>query len=105
VSSQGRAGARSESLAHGEEKPDAEKSLEEVAAEQDRAPEVRAETNIEAGTSSRRLPNRIVQFPKPDHPVSPDSGQKKTSRTTAIGIAPAPRWCHPGLMSSQSRRI
>jgi hypothetical protein len=41
-------------------KPDTEKSTEEVAAEQNRVPEAKAETKIEAGTRSRRLPSRIV---------------------------------------------
>jgi hypothetical protein len=44
---------RSESSANGEAKPDAEKSLEEVAAEHDRVPEVNTETRTEARTSSR----------------------------------------------------
>jgi hypothetical protein len=37
-----------------------EKGLEEVAAEQDRVPEMKAKTKIEAGTSSRRLPNWTI---------------------------------------------
>jgi hypothetical protein len=50
--SQGRTGPRSESLANGEVKPDMEKSSEEVAAEQNRVPEAKAETRKEAETSS-----------------------------------------------------
>jgi hypothetical protein len=52
-SSQGRTGLRSKSSANGEVKPDTEKSPEEVAADQNRVPEVKAETRIEAETSSR----------------------------------------------------
>jgi hypothetical protein len=33
------------------------------------------------------------------------SGQKKASKTTALGMAPAPHWCSPGLTPSQRRRI
>jgi hypothetical protein len=50
--SQGRTGPRSESLANGEAEPDMEKSSEEVAAEQNRVPEVKVETRTEAETSS-----------------------------------------------------
>jgi hypothetical protein len=39
-------------LANGEAKPDVEKSPEEVATEQDRVPEAKAETRIEVRTSS-----------------------------------------------------
>jgi hypothetical protein len=52
-SSQERTRSRSESLANGEVKPDAEKSSKKVATEQDRVPEAKAENKIEAGTSSR----------------------------------------------------
>jgi hypothetical protein len=90
-SRQGRTWLRSKTLANDEAKHDAEKSPEEVVAEQDRVPKVKAETKIEAGTSSWQPPNRTVQFPKPDHPVSPDLGQKKDLRTTMPGMAPAPR--------------
>jgi hypothetical protein len=69
-----------------------ERSPEEVAAEQD-------------GASSQRPPNRTVRFPKLDHPISSGSGQKGTPRTTALGTAPAPHWCPPGLTPSQRRRI
>jgi hypothetical protein len=58
--SQERIGPRRESSANGEAKPDMEKSLEEVAAEQDRVSEVKVETKIEARTSSRRPPNHTV---------------------------------------------
>jgi hypothetical protein len=103
--SQGRIGPRSESSADGKAKFDTKKSPEEVAAEQNKVLEVKAETKIGAGTSSQWPPNRTVQFPKPNHPVSLASGQKKPSSTTASGTAPAPRWCPPGLMPSQRRRI
>jgi hypothetical protein len=85
--------------------PDLEKSPEEVAAEQDNVLEVKAETKIEPRTSSRQLPNWTVRFPKPDHPVSLDLGQKKTSKTTAPGTALAPCWCPLGLTPSHRRRI
>jgi hypothetical protein len=89
-SSQGRIGPRSESSTDGEAKPDAEKSSEEVAVEQDRVPEAKAETRTEVETSSWRSPNQTVWFPKPNHLVSPNSGQKKASRITAPETAPAP---------------
>jgi hypothetical protein len=66
-------------LADNEAKPDAVKIPQEVAAKQDRNLEARAETKTEAGTSSQRLPNWIVQFSKPDHHVSPGLGQRKAS--------------------------
>jgi hypothetical protein len=69
-SSQGRMGPRSKSSADGKAMPDMEKSLEEVVAEQNRVSEVKAETKTKTGTSSRRPPNRIVRFPKLDHPIS-----------------------------------
>jgi hypothetical protein len=43
-------------------KPDVEKSSEEVATEQDRVSEAKAETKIEAGTSSWWPPNWTIQF-------------------------------------------
>jgi hypothetical protein len=52
-SRQGKIGLRSETSANDEAKPDGEKSLEEVVVEQDRVPEVKVETKIEAGTNSR----------------------------------------------------
>jgi hypothetical protein len=104
-SGQGRTGPRSETSAKDEAKPDAEKSPEEVVAEQDRVSEVKVEMKIEAGTSSWWPPNRTVRFPKPDHPISLVSGQKKTLRTTTPGTTPAPRRCPPGLTPSQRRRI
>jgi hypothetical protein len=50
-------GSGSEPSANGEAKPDAERSPEEVAIEQSRVPEAKAETGIEAGTSSWQPPN------------------------------------------------
>jgi hypothetical protein len=81
-------------------KPNVEKGLEKVAAEQDRFPEGEAGTKTEVGTSSQRPPNQTVQFPKTGHPLSPDSGQKKTLRTTAPGTAPTPRLFSLGLTPS-----
>jgi hypothetical protein len=52
-SSQGRTGPRSKSLANGKAKPNAKKGPEEVAAEQDKVSEAKAQTRIEAGASSR----------------------------------------------------
>jgi hypothetical protein len=51
-SNQGRIGPRSETSANDKAKPDAEKSLEEVATKWDMVPKAKAETKIEAGTSS-----------------------------------------------------
>jgi hypothetical protein len=82
-----------------------EKSLEQVIVEQNKVPKVKAETRTEAGTSSWWPPNRTVQFPKPEHPVSSASGQKNPSSTTMPRMAPAPHWCPPSLTSSQRRRI
>jgi hypothetical protein len=104
-SSQGRTGPRSKSSANGKAKPDTEKCPEEVVAEQNRIPEVKAETIAEAGSSSRQPPNWIVRFPKPDHSVSSGPGQRGTSRTTTPKIAPPFRLCPPGLTSSQRKRI
>jgi hypothetical protein len=50
---QGRTGPRSETSANDEAKLDAEKGLEEVAAEQNNVPEVKTDTKTEAGTNSR----------------------------------------------------
>jgi hypothetical protein len=97
--------AEEQVFSHGKAKPDTEKSPEEVVAEQNRIPEVKAETIAEAGSSSRQPPNWIVQFPKPDHSVSSGPGQRGTSRTTTPKIAPPFRLCPPGLTSSQRRRI
>jgi hypothetical protein len=51
--SQEKTGSGSESSTNVEAKPDAERSPEEVAAEQSRVPEAKAETRTEAKTSSR----------------------------------------------------
>jgi hypothetical protein len=61
-SSRGRTGPRSESLIDSKANPDTEKILEEVAAEQNRVLEAKAETRTGAGTSSWWPPNRTVQF-------------------------------------------
>jgi hypothetical protein len=103
--SQEKTGLRSETSTDDEAKPDVENSPEEVTTEQDRVPEVKAETKTEARTSSRWPPNRTVWFPKPDRPISLGSGQKKALRTTAPGMALAPHWCSTGLMPSQGRRF
>jgi hypothetical protein len=49
---------------------DAEKNPEEAAAKQGKVLGAKTKTRIEAGTSSRQPQNWIVQFSKPDHPVS-----------------------------------
>jgi hypothetical protein len=92
-------------LTDDEAKPDAERGSEEVVAEQDKVSGARTEARTEAGSSSQRPPNQTIRFPKPNHLVSTVSGQKQTSRTTALGIALAPRWCPPGPTHSQRRRI
>jgi hypothetical protein len=102
-SSHGRTWSRSKTSNNDEAKPDAEKSLEEVAAEQDRVPEAKIETKIESETCSQWPPNRTVRFPKLDHLVSLGSEQKKASRTTAPRTAPTPYWCPPGLTPRQRR--
>jgi hypothetical protein len=51
-SNQGQTGPRSETFTNDEAKPGAEKSPEEVAAEQGRVPEVKAEIRTKAGTNS-----------------------------------------------------
>jgi hypothetical protein len=86
-------------------KLDAEKSLEEMVAEQDRVLQAKVETKTEARTSSQWSPNWTIRFPKLDHSFCLGSGQKKASRTFAPGMAPAPHWCPPGLMPNQRRRI
>jgi hypothetical protein len=59
---QDQTGLRSETLADDEPKPDVDKGLEKVAVEPDWVPEAKAETKIEAGTSSRWPPNRTILF-------------------------------------------
>jgi hypothetical protein len=103
--SQGQTRLRSEISVDGEAKPDVERSLEEVAAKQNKVSGVKTETRMEAGTSLRQPQNRTVRFPKLDHPVSIAPGQKRPSRTTTPRIAPAPCWCPPGLTPSQRRSI
>jgi hypothetical protein len=103
-SSQEKTGSGSESSTNGKEKPVAEKSPREVTAEQSKVPEVKTKTKTEAGTSSQQSQNRTVRFSKPDYPVSTASGQKKASKTTVPGTAPAPHWCPLGLAPNQRRR-
>jgi hypothetical protein len=67
--SHGQTRPRSETLANGEAMPNAEKNLEEVTAKQSKVLGAKTETRIEARTSSGQPKNRIVWFPKPDHPV------------------------------------
>jgi hypothetical protein len=104
-SSQEKTGPENKSSANGRVKSDAGKNLEEATTEQSKVSDAKIETSIEAGTSSRQPQNQMVRFPKPNHPVSAASGQKKASKTTTPGMAPAPRWCPPGLTPSQRRRI
>jgi hypothetical protein len=63
------------------------------------------EIRTEAGASSQQQLNRIVRFAKPEHPVSPGSGQRRISWTTMTETALAPRWCPLGLTPSPRRRI
>jgi hypothetical protein len=81
-------------------KPDTEKSLEEVAVEQNKVPEMKAETRTKVKTSSRRPPNRSVRFPKLNHPVSSTSGQKNASRIITPVTVLAPHWCPLDLTPS-----
>jgi hypothetical protein len=62
-------------------------------------------TRAEAVASSQQQPNRIVQFDKPNHLVSPRSMQRGVLKTITPRIAPSPHWCPPGLTPSQRRRI
>jgi hypothetical protein len=103
--SQGQTWARSETLAHDKAKPSSEGGPEGATAEQNKAQGEKTETRIEVKAGSQQSSNRIVQFSKLDHPVSLGSGQKRTSRTTAPEMAPALRWCPPGLTPSHRRRI
>jgi hypothetical protein len=93
----------SESSANGEAKLDVKP--EEAVVEQSKVPGVKMKTRTEVGTSSRHPQNRIVRFPKPDHPISAASNQKPPSRTTVPGTALAPHWGPPDLTPSQRRRI
>jgi hypothetical protein len=72
--SQEKIGSRSKSSANGKVKPNAEKNLEEVAAEQSKFPRAKTRNRTEAGTSSWQSQNWTVRFPKLDHPVSIASG-------------------------------
>jgi hypothetical protein len=86
--SQEKTGLRSKPSANGEVRPDAEKNPEEAATEQSRVPGAKKETRMEAWTSSWQPQNRTVRFPKPDHPVSAASGQKKSSKTSLVSSRP-----------------
>jgi hypothetical protein len=57
------------------------------------------------GRNQDRSWDQFAAAAKLDHPVSAASGQKKPSSAIAPGTALAPRWCPPGLMPSQRRRI
>jgi hypothetical protein len=99
--SQGQTRPRSEILADGKAKPDTKRNPEEVTAEQNKVQGVKIETRPEVGTSSWQPQNRTVQFPKLDHPFFAAPGQKRPSRTTTPGTAPAPHWCPQCLTLSQ----
>jgi hypothetical protein len=88
-----------------EAKHSMEKGPKEITKKQNKAPGKETEIKAKVVASSQQQLNRTVWFGKPDHLVSPGSGQKRTSRTTASGTSPAPRWCPPGLTPSQRRRI
>jgi hypothetical protein len=91
--------------ADGEKKPDVERNPEEVTTDQKNVPGAKIETRTKVRISSRQPQNQTVKFSKPDHPVSMTPSQKQPSRTTAPGMALAPRWCPPVLTPSQRRRI
>jgi hypothetical protein len=82
-----------------------ERKSEEVVAQQDMVLKVKAKTKTKDEIYSWRPTNWTVQFPKPDHPISSASGQKKPLRTTTPETAVAPRWCPPSLTPNQRRRI
>jgi hypothetical protein len=73
--------------------------------EQDKAQGNKEEISTEIGTNSQKLQNWTVQFGKPEHPVSPESVQKGTSRISTQGTTPAPHWCPTRLTPKQRRRI
>jgi hypothetical protein len=58
----------------------------------EKGPEEIAEKQNKAQVKKQKSKPRqwTVWFGKPDHPASPGSGQKRMSRTTTPGIAPAP---------------
>jgi hypothetical protein len=98
-------GPRSGTSIEDEVKTDMEKGPEEVAAKQNKAQGKEIDIRAKAVASSQQQPNRIVQFGKPDHLISPGFVQKGVSKSSAPGITLAPRWCPPGLTHSQRRRI
>jgi hypothetical protein len=100
-----RQGPMDETWANDKVEHNTERGPEEVAAEQNKAQGEKIKIIAEARGSSQQQLNRIVRFGKPDHAVSPGSGQMGTSRTTTPGMALAPRWCPPGLTLTQRRRI
>jgi hypothetical protein len=90
-------------LANEEAKHNTEKGPKGIVAKKKKAQGEKIETRSKVRTSSQQLLNWIIQFPKLDHPVSPDSKQKRTFRTTVSRMAPTPRWCPPGLTPSLRR--
>jgi hypothetical protein len=98
-------GPRSETSADDEAKHDTEKALEEVAVKQNKAQGKETYIKAEAVASSQQQPNQTVRFGKLDHPISPRLVQKGVLKTIVPGTPPSSRWCPPGLMLSQRRRI
>jgi hypothetical protein len=102
---QDQTGPRSETSTDDKAKHSTEKGPKEIAEKQNKTPGEETEIKAKAVANSQQQPNRTVWFGKPDHLVSPGSKQKRTSRTTVPGTAPAPHWCPPGLTPNQRRRI
>jgi hypothetical protein len=85
---QDQTGPRSKISTDDEVKHSTEKGPEEIAEKQNKAPGKETEIKAKAVVSSQQQLNRIVQFwqqpnrtirfGKSDHPVSPESGQKRT---------------------------
>jgi hypothetical protein len=73
-------------LANEEAKHNTEKGPEGIVAKKKKAQGEKIETRSEVRTNSQQLLNWIIQFPKLDHPVSPDSKQRGLS-----GL-PCPGW-------------
>jgi hypothetical protein len=91
---------RGKTSANDEVKQDMERGPEEVIVEQDKAQGNKEEISTEAGSSSQKQQNQTIWFGKPEHPISLGLGQRDTSRTTALGAAPAPCLCPLGLTPS-----
>jgi hypothetical protein len=87
-------GPRSGTSVEDEVKTDMEKGPEEVAAKQNKAQGKETDIRAKAVASSQQQPNRIVQFDKPDHSISPRSVQKGFQRV----LHPGQHWLLVGVL-------